>query len=213
MKLPHLTPSQWRSFATGTLAILATINQVYALISGTPGLHIPPLVTAGMQSLGLLVAMGSRSLNKRDSGTGTGIVGQPTSVAMPTVTVNGASPAPIAGLVPALLTALNPVGQMLLTAFAAKLLSEQHTAMATQATQQIDQVALAAGHAAIAASATTDAAKVGVRELQSEQSQAEASANASATGISAAGINAAGINAAGTGLAGLSVFGIGTRNP
>ena len=77
MKLPKLTPSQWRSLATGSLGLLVTINQSWLQISGTPGIHIPPAVTGIMQVVGILVAMGSRSLSKKDSGTGTGIVGDP----------------------------------------------------------------------------------------------------------------------------------------
>ena len=77
MKLPKLTPSQWRSLATGTLAIAITVNSAWLQIAGTPGIHIPPIVTGLMQVVGILVAMGSRSLSKKDSGTGTGIVGDP----------------------------------------------------------------------------------------------------------------------------------------
>ena len=142
MKLPKLTPSQWRSLATGTLAIAITINQAWLQLSGTPGLHIPPLVTALMQGVGILVAMGSRSLNKKDSGTGTGVVGEQT-------TPPADLPVPSAGLMPSLINALAPVGQLLLTAFAADLVAKQHTQLAADATVQIDQTALLAAHAKI----------------------------------------------------------------
>ena len=145
MKLPKLTPSQWRSLATGTLAIAITINQAWLQLSGTPGLHIPPLVTALMQGVGILVAMGSRSLNKKDSGTGTGVVGEQTS---PPADLP-AEPAPSAGLMPSLIDALAPVGQLLLTAFAADLVAKQHTQLAVDATVQLDQTALLAAHAKI----------------------------------------------------------------
>ena len=142
MKLPKLTPSQWRSLASGTLAIAITINQAWLQLSGTPGLHIPPLVTALMQGVGILVAMGSRSLNKKDSGTGTGVVGEQTS---PPADL----PVPSAGLMPSLIDALAPVGQLLLTAFAADLVAKQHTQLAVDATVQLDQTALLAAHAKI----------------------------------------------------------------
>ena len=150
MKLPKLTPSQWRSLATGTLAIAVTLNQAWLQIAGTPGIHIPPAVTGIMQVVGILVAMGSRSLSKKDSGTGTGIVGDP-ACAVTATTYTTAPPATTAltGLMPSLISALAPVGQLLLTAFAADLVAKQHTAQATEATQMLDQSALLAAHAKI----------------------------------------------------------------
>ena len=150
MKLPKLTPSQWRSLATGTLALAVTLNQAWLQIAGTPGIHIPPAVTGIMQVVGILVAMGSRSLSKKDSGTGTGIVGDP-ACAVPAVdTTAPITTAPaLAGLMPSLISALAPVGQLLLTAFAADLVAKQHQAAATEATQMLDQSALLAAHAKI----------------------------------------------------------------
>ena len=160
MKLPKLTPSQWRSLATGTLAIAVTLNQAWLQIAGTPGIHIPPAITGIMQVVGILVAMGSRSLSKKDSGTGTGIVGDP-ACAVPGDTTAPAPTAPapaFAGLMPSLIGALAPVGQLLLTAYAADLVAKQHQAAASEATQLIDQSALLAAHAKIDAQ-KIDAAK------------------------------------------------------
>ena len=142
MKLPKLTPSQWRSLATGTLAIAITINQAWLQLSGTPGLHIPPLVTALMQGVGILVAMGSRSLNKKDSGTGTGVVGEQTS---PPADL----PAPAAGLMPSLIDALPVIDKILMTAYAAEMVATRHRQLAAEATLQLDQTALLAAHAKI----------------------------------------------------------------
>ena len=154
MTLPKLTPSQWRSLATGTLAIAITVNSAWLQLSGTPGIHIPLLVTALMQGIGILVAMGSRSLNKKDSGTGTGVVGDP-ACPVTVVPLGPAPPAvltapvPAANLMTSLITALAPVGQMLLTAYAADLVARQHQQAATDATVQIDQSVLLAAHAKI----------------------------------------------------------------
>ena len=143
MTLPKLTPSQWRSLGAGAVGLAVTVNSAWLQIAGTPGIHIPFALTAAMQVVGLLVAMGSRSLNKKDSGTGTGVVGDPACA----VTVVPLVPAPATSLMPALITALAPVGQMLLTAYAADLVARQHTQAATDATVQIDQTALLAAHA------------------------------------------------------------------
>ena len=149
MTLPKLTPSQWRSLATGTLAIAVTLNQAWLQIAGTPGIHIPAAITGIMQVVGILVAMGSRSLSKKDSGTGTGIVGDP-ACAVPGDTTAPITTVPaLAGLMPSLISALAPVGQLLLTAFAADLVAKQHQAAATEATQMLDQSALLAAHAKI----------------------------------------------------------------
>jgi len=153
MKLPRLTPSQWRSLAAGALGLAVTVNSAWLQIAGTPGIHIPPVVTGVMQVVGLLVAMGSRSLNKRDSGTGTGVVGDPACpVAVAPLGPVTAAPVVIAppaltGLMPSLITSLAPVGQMLLTAYAADLVARQHNQAASDATLQIDQAALLAAHA------------------------------------------------------------------
>lgn len=188
MKLPKLTPSQWRSLATGTLGLLVTINQSWLQISGTPGIHIPPVVTALMQAVGILVAMGSRSLSKKDSGTGTGIVGDP-ACAVP-ATPDTTAPA-LAGLMPSLISALAPVGQLLLTAFAADLVAKQHTAQATEATQMLDQSALLAAHAKIDAVKIDALAAPVALDAQSPPIQAEtptAPLLAPYTGISGPGV-------------------------
>ena len=153
MTLPKLTPSQWRSLASGTVAIAITVNSAWLQIAGTPGIHIPLLLTAFMQAVGVLVAMGSRSLNKRDSGTGTGVVGDPACPVSvvplgPAPDLPAASVLPLApSLMPSLIAALAPVGKMLLTAYAADLVARQHQQAATDATVQIDQSALLAAHA------------------------------------------------------------------
>ena len=170
MTLPKLTPSQWRSLASGTVAIAITVNSAWLQIAGTPGIHIPLLLTAFMQAVGVLVAMGSRSLNKRDSGTGTGVVGDPACPVSvvplgPASDIPAASAPPLApGLMPSLIAALAPVGKMLLTAYAADLVARQHQQAATDATVQIDQSALLAAHvkldavnASVAALAVPDA--------------------------------------------------------
>ena len=154
MTLPKLTPSQWRSLASGTVAIAITVNSAWLQIAGTPGIHIPLLLTAFMQAVGVLVAMGSRSLNKRDSGTGTGVVGDPACpvsvvplgpVTQPEVLASVTSGTQ--SLMPSLIAALAPVGKMLLTAYAADLVAREHQQAATDATVQIDQSALLAAHA------------------------------------------------------------------
>ena len=153
MKLPKLTPSQWRSLGAGALGLAVTLNSAWLQIAGTPGIRIPFALTAAMQVVGILVAMGSRSLNKRDSGTGTGVVGDPACpvAVVPLGPVTAApvviAPPALTGLMPSLITSLAPVGQMLLTAFAADLVARQHNQAASDATLQIDQAALLAAHA------------------------------------------------------------------
>ena len=170
MTLPKLTPSQWRSLATGSLALAVTLNQAWLQIAGTPGIHIPPAITGVMQVVGILVAMGSRSLSKKDSGTGTGIVGDP-ACAVP-ATPDTTAPA-FAGLMPSLISALAPVGQLLLTAFAADLVAKQHQAAATEATQMLDQSALLAAHAKIDAVKIDALTAPVVADAQSPPIQAE----------------------------------------
>ncbi len=159
-KFAPLTASQWRSLGTGTLALLATANQQWQHVAGTPGLHVPFWLTTLMQALGVVVPMLSRSLDRSNSGTGGGLagatkVGESNSGATPP---DAGAALPVPGLLPALAGALTPIGQYLLTAYAASLVSDQHRAAATDATLALDRTALLAGVAAKADAAAGTAA-------------------------------------------------------
>lgn len=90
-----LTGSQWRSLLTGAAALAVTLNQDWHFLTGIPGLHISPAATALVQVVGVAVPMLSRSLDRSNSGIGTGIVGAPaTAQPLATEGANTSSVAP-----------------------------------------------------------------------------------------------------------------------
>ncbi len=74
-----LTGSQVRSLLGGIVTFVATLNENWHLLAGVPGLHIPPVVTVIVQAAGIVFMLLGRSLDKTNSGSGTGLVALPAS--------------------------------------------------------------------------------------------------------------------------------------